>query len=124
MADLLGAGPEPRGQEAEVGERSPDGGGLGVLEAGDGVDLAIAHPLGGPARGGRLTVVRGAVDGGAEDDLLLGVLNQLGEDAAGRVLLIEELDARGHRRVALGVEIVGAFRHEDDTAGVIGGGPA
>ena len=80
---LLGARPEPRGQEAEVGERSPDGGGLGVLETGNGVDLAIAHALGGPARGGRLTVVRGAVDGGAEDDLLVGVLNQLGEDAAG-----------------------------------------
>jgi len=42
LGDFLRAGPEPRRQEAQIGERAPDGGGLGVLQAGDRVDLAIA----------------------------------------------------------------------------------
>ena len=105
LGDLLGARPEPGGEESEVGQRAADGGGLGVLEAGHRVDLAIADPLGRPAGGRRLAVFRRAVDGGAEDDLLLGALDQLGQDAAAGIPLIEQLDPRGDRRVGLGIEI-------------------
>ena len=82
------------------------------------IDLAVAHALRGPAGGGRLAVLGGAVDGRAKDDLLLGALGQLGEDAAGGVPLVEELDAGGDRRVALGIEVVSVFRHGNDTARV------
>ena len=60
---------------------------------------------GGPARGGGLAVLGGAVDGGAKDDLPLGMLDQLGVDPAGRVALVEQLEPGGDGGIAVGIEI-------------------
>ena len=115
LGDFLGARPKPGREKSEVGQRAADGGGLGVLEAGHRVHLTIADPLGRPAGGRRLAILGRAVDGGAEDDLLLGPLDQLGQDAAVGISLIEQLDPRGHWCVGLGIEIgcgLGHGRHD------------
>ena len=85
------------------GERAPDGRGLPVLDVARLVDVGLAPDFEGVARGGRLGVVRVAVDGRLDEHEagLHVVLDDRSRDAAVGGALVELLQPLGHGDVIL-----------------------
>src|SRR3954471_12770894 len=92
------------GDESEIGKRAADRGGLGVLEARDGVHIAITFALRRPSRCSGVNLGRAAINQRLEGDLATFPRYELSVDPAVRKPGIEQLDALGDCGVLLGVE--------------------
>jgi len=92
------------GDEAEVGESSTNGRRLGVLETGDGVDVAVTLSLACPTGCRREGVVGATIDERLEGDFSFVARYQLGVDPSLRVARIEKLDPLGDRCVLIRIE--------------------
>jgi hypothetical protein len=90
---LLPARPFRARRETEVRERSANRGGLGILEARDGVHVTIALALERPSGGGGMGVVGSAVHARPEDHGARVPFDERGDDPSGGIALVEQGDA-------------------------------
>jgi len=100
-----------RRRETEVRERAAYGGRLGVLETGDGVDVAVTDALGRETGGGRSLLAYRPEDERLHGDLVPGSRDEPSEDAPGGVAGVEQRDAVGNRRVLACVQPQLVLRH-------------
>jgi hypothetical protein len=107
LRHLLRARPLRGGRESEVRQRTSNRRSLRVLEAGDGIDVAVRFFLRGPPRGRRDRVADVAIDGSEEHNFSVVATLQPSVDSSGGKSVPEEPQALGDRCISsqVGVRI-------------------